>query len=88
MMKEAGWDASLCDCCLLKLANNDTSGCDFHGCHQDREPLWNLTYFLADGEDLVPGGDEDEFSTATCDGCLDESAGRRTLCPVLVEVSV
>lgn len=56
-------DHAVCACCLVALANADTSGHDF-ACGEDApEPLRLL------GGDLVPDGEELGFSWSDCDGC-------------------
>lgn len=71
---------SLCDCCLLKVANDDTSGHDFY-CGDEPAPLSALD--VEPGASIVPGDDRDEFSRRRCDGCGSTLAGARTDCPVL-----
>lgn len=59
----------VCDCCIIALANADTSGCEY-GCdgHVDRLCQWGLEA----GEEVVP----DSPITSTmhrCFGCGDDA---------------
>lgn len=66
-------DLWLCSCCIVKLANDDTSGCEFSGCHDDVKPM----SLLADEPNVVPGSAERDFSSVRCDGCGTDLAGYR-----------
>ena len=55
-------DLAVCGCCLVALANGDTSGHEF-ACGDSPEPLCLL------GGDLVPDGEELGFSWSACEGC-------------------
>lgn len=67
----------LCQCCTMKLANDDVSGCDFHECHNDvgGEPLGKIDREFA-GLDwskatlvIDKSGDEIGFRIRPCVGC-------------------
>lgn len=73
----------VCDCCIIALANADTSGCEYmHGTeHAD-----SLCEFGLDpGEEVVPG-EETSPELVRCAGCGDDTVSRHTV-EVLTTVS-
>lgn len=75
-------DLPVCDCCIIALANGDTSGCEY-GCgdadddglrHVDRLCEWGTEQ----GEDVVPGHATDP-TLARCYGCGDDVMSTNTV---------
>lgn len=75
-------NVALCDCCVSKLVNDDTSSCNYHGC--THEPMQALYATLKSWQTVIVTSTEDgqdvrvPFSTRPCDGCGDTLAGERT----------
>lgn len=63
----------ICACCLMALANADTSGHDF-SCEGAPEPL---ALWVESSNSLVLGGEEEGFSWSACEGCGSHLGGDR-----------
>ena len=69
------FDVLLCPCCIVYLANDDKSGCDYEHNHLDPpEPLLSaIGRVVEPGDELVPGSaDSDVKRRFRCDGCTGE----------------
>ena len=80
---------AVCSDCIQVTVNDDYTGLDYHYNEQEAEQkhkeimagilaLSSLGY-------LVSTGEEDEFSTRSCDCCLTRLAGSRHYCHTLIE---
>lgn len=73
----------VCDCCIIALANADTSGCEFHCADDHVDRL--CEFGLEPGEEVVPG-EETSPELVRCAGCGDDTMSSHTV-EVLTTVS-